>query len=141
VDAEVAGNGGVAYGGGVDLAGGTASLAGSELQSNAATGGKSGSVPASSINSDPGTGGNAYGGGLYAGGGTSTLTNDTVTGNDASGGGSTFTGQGYGGGIEIASAASVSLDSFTVNNTNNNYMFNSVAGGTSNIYGTYILRN
>jgi hypothetical protein len=136
---EVPGNGGAAYGGGVDVAGGTASLAESELLSNQANGGWGGSVPATSLNSHRGTGGNGYGGGLYAGGGTSTLTNDTFTNNEAIGGGfSPFPGQGFGGGIDIASAAIVSLDSFTVNNTTNNYIYG-FGGMISNINGTYTL--
>jgi hypothetical protein len=137
---EVPGNGGVAYGGGIDIAGGTATLAGSKLFSNKANGGAGGSVPATSINSHTGTGGNAYGGGLYAGGGTSTLNNDMVTNNEAIGGGTIpFTGQGNGGGIEIAAAAIVSLDSITVSNTINNYIFNAYAGTISNIDGKYTL--
>ena len=48
-------------------------------------------------------------------------------------------GSGVGGGIEIASAATVSLDSFTVNNTTNNNVFAFYGSAFSNIDGTYIL--
>jgi hypothetical protein len=89
-----------------------------------------------------------------------TLTNDTVTGNDALGGSIGQTddsdpvwagnlpnpGTGAGGGIEIASAATVYLDPFTVNNTTNNDRGVVWFGAhyfldTSNLDGTYILRN
>ena len=147
------GGGGVAYGGGIDVAGGTATLAGSQLLSNQAVGG-TGGFDAGYYG---GNGGNAFGGGLYAGGGTLTLTNDTVTGNDALGGSTGQTdntdsvlesslpnpGTGAGGGIEIASAATVSLDSFTVNDTTSNYGYVRFDWGyevvTSNIDGKYIL--
>jgi len=148
---EVAGDGGAAYGGGIDIAGGTATLATSGLLSNVAQGGKGGS----GYNQQGGSGGNAFGGGLYAGAGTVALTNDTVTGNDAAGGSigpyvgandptagisppGPNNGTAAGGGIEIASAAAVSLDSFTVNNTTNNQIFTSFqVWAVSNIDGTY----
>lgn len=56
---EVPGNGGVAYGGGIDVAGGTTSLAGTELLSNVARGGTGGFDRFYS-----GNGGNAFGGGI-----------------------------------------------------------------------------
>jgi hypothetical protein len=146
------GNGGVADGGGIDVAGGTATLAGSQLLSNQVVGGTGGF----DAGYHGGNGGNAFGGGLYAGGGTLTLNSDTVAGNDALGGSTGQTddsdpvlessapnpGTGAGGGIEIASAATVSLDSFTVNDSTNNYGFVRFDWGydvvTSNIDGTYI---
>ena len=138
---EAPGNGGVAFGGGIDLAGGTANLAGSQVLSNKANGGDGGSIPASFINSrDPGEGGNAYCGGFYVGAGTLTLTGDTVTGNEAIGGGPiSIPGQGVAGGIGIAPAAIVSLDSFTANNTINNYVLNPNSEAISNIVGNYTL--
>jgi hypothetical protein len=140
---EGGGTGGAADGGGIDVAGGTATLVGSQLVSNEAQGGNGGN------GGNGGVGGNSFGGGLDAGGGTLSLTNDTVTENDASAGsggapdwtGPSQSGTAAGGGIEIAAAAAVSLDLFTVNNTNNNvinrYKYN--GDSLSNIDGTYIV--
>jgi hypothetical protein len=58
-----------------------------------------------------------------------TLTNDTVESNKAEWSGS---GPSSGGGIYIATAASVSLDTYTVNHTINNTAFTD-----PDIYGTY----
>jgi hypothetical protein len=145
----VPGNGGDAYGGGIDVAGGTASIAMTNLVSNVATGGNSGAIFSFEPIPDPA---NAFGGGLYFAGGSSTLTNDTVSGNGAFEGAlsydppapgfQTFGGPTAGGGIEIAAAATVSLDTFTLNNTANNYIGPNFDGGPSeinNINGTYIL--
>ncbi len=46
---------------------------------------------------------------------------------------------GWGGGIYIASGATVYLDSFTVANTTGNTDFSGLNGSTANIDGTYIL--
>ena len=139
---EVPGNGGVAYGGGIDVAGGTGALAGTELLSNVAQGGDGG--PGMAGEEYSANGGNAFGGGLYAGGGTLVLTSDTVTGNEAAGGplygyfdGYIYDVSGYGGGIGIASLASVSLDSFTVTNTTNN--FGSVGPNIDGNYNTALV--
>lgn len=153
---EIAGSGGAAYGGGIDIAGGTATLATSGLVSNVAQGGTGGS----GYNQDGGSGGNAFGGGLYAGASTVALTNDTATGNDAVAGKigpyvgaddptngiyppGPLPGTAAGGGIEIASAATVSIDSSTVNNSINNQIFTGPAyvWVTSNIDGKYTLLN
>jgi hypothetical protein len=61
-------------------------------------------------------GGSAYGGGVYVAGGTVTLTDDRVYYNVATGNGR----PGHGGGIFIASSATVYLDSFTLAHTTNN---------------------
>jgi hypothetical protein len=150
---ECAGNGGAAYGGAIDIAAATATLATSGSLANVAQGGTGGD----GYNQPGGSGGNAFGGGLYAGAGTVALTNDTATGNDAVGGSigpyvgaddptagllppAPNYGTGAGGGIEIASAAAVSLDLFTVNNTNNNQIFTSyLEWVVSNIDGNYLL--
>jgi hypothetical protein len=145
----------MAYGGGIDLAGGTAAMATTELLSNVAHGGTGGD---GGTNGFGGSGGNAFGGGLYAGSETVTLTSDTVTGNEAVGGNvgpdnqisrgpgapQKDYGTGAGGGIEIASAAALSLDSFTLNNTTSNLAGYDIGIffllADSNIDGTYLLR-
>ena len=75
------------YGGGVYVAGGTVTLSNDTVQSNSAN-----------ENS-------AFGGGLYIAGGTVTLSNDTVESNSASS---------AGGGVYIASLATVFIDPFTL---------------------------
>ena len=75
---------------------------------------------------------NAYGGAVYVGGGTVTLRNDIVTGNSAlQGAGAT----GEGGGLSIATAASVSLDAFTQANVINN----TASTAYPNIDGSYTI--
>jgi hypothetical protein len=76
------------------------------------------------------------GAGMYLVGGTVTLCSDTVEFNSATPG---FGG--FGGGIYIASGATVYLDAFTVANTINNTDRSGTNGSTANIDGTYILRN
>jgi hypothetical protein len=63
-------------------------------------------------------------------GGTVTLSNDTIDGNVAFGGtGDPFPGGGgFGGGIYIASTATVYIDTFTVAKTTNNTSGNIVYG-------------
>jgi hypothetical protein len=104
--------GGNAFGGGVYIAGGTATLNNVTLSGNTAYGG-SGSV-----------GGNGYGGALYVAGGTVTLRDGIVTGNSAQGGGgfgrNGKDGQGEGGGLYIDPAAIVYIDAFTLQNTKGN---------------------
>jgi hypothetical protein len=84
-----------------------------------------------------------------------TLTNDTVTGNNASGGNAGTSNMGQigggnqpfpsdgaesGGGIENATAATVSLDSFTLNNTTTNTIgLGGIPFAISDIDGKYIL--
>jgi hypothetical protein len=72
---------------------------------------------------------NSYGGGICVGGGTVTLTNDTIIYNTAVG-----VNISEGGGIYIASGATVDLDSFTLAHTAKNG-----ARFGNNIYGTYLL--
>jgi hypothetical protein len=85
-----------------------------------------------------GNGGNGLGAGLYVAAGTVTLTDDTISANRAGagspgsaglGGGGTpaghdgspgSNGSAGGGGLYVASAASVTLDSFTVDHTTGN---------------------
>jgi hypothetical protein len=115
------GGGGNASGGGVYVAGGTATLNNTAIASNAVKAGQS----------QAGTPAVSAGGGLYVAAGTVTLSNDSVASNTAmvpNGPG------GSGGGIYIATAATVHLDSYTVSHTINN-----TAGTDPDIDGTYIL--
>jgi hypothetical protein len=82
------GNGGAAFGGGVYVARGTATLTNSTLSGNLANGGGGGYGSNGDINSggNGGGGGSAFGGGVYVAGGTLTLTNDTLSGNSTQGG-------------------------------------------------------
>jgi hypothetical protein len=68
------------------------------------------------------------GGGIYVYGGTATLTNDQMNSNTA-----TL----FGGGLYIASGATVSLDSFTIANIINNTDSSGLNGPTANIDGSY----
>jgi len=95
------------YGGGVYVAGGTVSLSGDTVDSNSAS-------YYSAVS----------GGGLYIAAGTVTLTNCTVASNTANG---------YGGGIYIASGATVYIDPFTLA-----HVINNTAATDPNIDGTYI---
>jgi hypothetical protein len=103
------------YGGGIYVGGGTVTLTNDTIVDNSAVGGSL-----------------LFGGGVCVSGGTVTLTNDTIMDNSA---GNVIDGgfnSGYGGGIYIASGATVYLDSFTLAHTENNV-------GIDNIYGTYTL--
>jgi hypothetical protein len=129
-------------GGGVFVAGGTATLTNDTLSSNTALGGQGGRGANPDIaNVYPGgAGGNGFGGALEVSGGTVSLTSSTVSRNTAIGGAGGeglpygTPGAGEGGGVYIASGATVYLDSFTVKNTKNN-----TASIDPNIDGTYIL--
>jgi hypothetical protein len=137
-----------AYGGGVYIGGGAASISNSTLRDNLVQGGDGGAgvnvnVGGMLLRSAGGDGGNAFGGGLYAAGGTVTLLNTEVTQNSAIGGqgGSGAKslkgapGQGGGGGLYIDHLASVGLDAFTVNHTKGN----KASTTDNNIHGTYKL--
>jgi hypothetical protein len=85
------------------------SLSGCTLDHNQAIGG----------DSNTGSGGDGWGGGLIAFAGTVTMSNTTLDHNEAKGGdglGGGNGGNGYGGGIYLASGASVSLAACTVTN-------------------------
>jgi hypothetical protein len=115
-EGEVSGSG---YGGAVCVLAGTVTLSGDSL------GGPPGNNGAANQNIATGgsytPSGYGYGGGLCVLGGTVTLTNDVVENNTA-GDFSDFVGlfNGKGGGIYIASGATISIDSFTAANTFNN---------------------
>jgi hypothetical protein len=113
-------SGGDAFGGAIYVAGGTVALSNDTLSSNTAVGGTGGS----SSSGTGGKGGSGYGGALYAAGGALYLHSDTISGNSAQSGpgGSPggCAGSASGGGLYIATAASVSLDTFTLDHTKDN---------------------
>jgi hypothetical protein len=110
--------GGNAYGGGVYVAGGTATLTNVTLSSNSVQGGAGPYYP-DGYNAGPG--GNGFGGGLYVAGGTVTLSNVTVSSNSALGGVGLSGGNGYGGGVCVV-GGSVTLINDTLSS-------NSAVGG------------
>jgi hypothetical protein len=84
------GSGGDACGGGLYLAGGSATLTNDTLSGNSAQGGGGGGGGGGfghASGGSGGSGGNASGGALCVAGGAATLTNDTLSGNSAQGGG------------------------------------------------------
>jgi hypothetical protein len=147
----VAQPGGRAYGGGLYVAGGTATVTNSTFTSNLAHGGNG----ANGMNLNKGSmfpgiirgaaGGDAFGGGIYVYSGANvTLRGTTITQNSAIGGagGSSPGGQpkapngsGYGGGIYIDSIASVGLDAFTRANTRTN----TASTSDNDIFGSFTL--
>jgi hypothetical protein len=136
------GNGGTGSGGGVYVAGGTATLDHASLLSNTAQGGVGGAAGRQYRNSLPGTPGNGFGGGLFVAAGTVSLCTDTVASNTAVGANVGFpgSGQGAGGGLYTASGASVYIDAFTVANALNNTDNSGTNGSTANIDGAYIVQ-
>jgi hypothetical protein len=119
--------GGPAEGGGVYVFEGTAAVTNTTFYSNLARGGDG----VSGGNQQPATqGGDGLGGAIYASGAALTLRGTSITGNAATGGtGGTTSkkavvqsanGAGRGGGLYVAPASVVSLDSFTQANTKNN---------------------
>jgi hypothetical protein len=131
------GDGGWAQGGGL-LVWGTASLTNVTLSSNTARGGMGAKGGQTGYgHTKGGNGGTAYGGGMDAiRGATVALHNCIVTGNSAIGGkagpGATA-GIGEGGGLDIQSLASVSLDAFTVAHVTTN----TASTNDPNIHGSY----
>jgi hypothetical protein len=130
------GRGGDAFGGGLYVAGGTASLGNVTLSSNTAQGGAGGAggtfddrFDKKHLPQQGGDGGNGLGGGFYVAGGTVSLHGTTVALNTAVGGAGGkgargvydgFPGLGEGGGLFIDPAAAVCLDAFTLANFQNN---------------------
>jgi hypothetical protein len=120
------GDGGNAFGGGVDVARGTAILTNATLSSNTAWGGQGGNNP----DGDGGNGGNGLGGGLMDGywssdtvtGGGVSVVNSTLSFNAAQGGQAgnqthasvyIYGGHGFGGGAEV-DAGGLTLSSDTI---------------------------
>jgi hypothetical protein len=137
--------GGSALGGGL-YSNGTLTMAACTIQKNAAIGGQGADSTYVSVPNDPhpfaqyvpaSDGGIANGGGLYVGGGVVTITSSSITSNSAQGGAGGqregHKGQGVGGGIYIAPAATVGLDAFTVDHVKHNRASTS----DPNIYGSY----
>jgi hypothetical protein len=142
-------NGGNGFGGGLYVAGGTATLTNVTLSSNTAQGGAGGDgillhdpdshklFPTAGNN-----GGNGFGGGLYAAGGTVSLHGSTVAQNTAAGGAGGHgprgapngtPGLGEGGGLYLDAAAAVCLDAFTQANASHN----NASTSDNNIHGSY----
>jgi len=144
-------SGGGAAGGGLFVGGGNATVTNSTFSSNAARGGDGanggkfyypGSKTPFLIRG--GAGGSGYGGGIGVFGGTLALAGTAVSGNSATAGtgGSSpgglakgADGAGCGGGMYIASAASASLDSFSVAHTSGN----TASTSDNDIFGTYTI--
>jgi hypothetical protein len=97
-----------ALGGALYVAGGTVNISNTTLSNNSAVAGL-----AELLN-----GANAFGGAIYVAGGSVTITTSTVSQNDASA--NWQPGTSGGGGLYIASAATVYLDAFTAANILNN---------------------
>jgi hypothetical protein len=110
------GRGGDGSGGGVSVAGGTATLDTVGLLWNFAGGGTGGGAIAGTT----GSGGDGFGGGLYVAAGTVTMTNATVRDNRASGGDNAWDGfaispiPGYGEGGGIYNAGTLTLSGCTI---------------------------
>ena len=105
--------GGNAFGGGLYVAGGTATFTTATLSSNTAQGGPGGSgstVRNTGVGANGATGGNGFGGGLVIAGGTVALSSTTLSANVAQGGrgGNAYDGtegaggNGFGGGLDVA---------------------------------------
>jgi hypothetical protein len=128
------GNGGNAFGGALQVNGGTVSVGNSTLSSNTAQGGNAGFVQNGFW--QMGNGGNGFGGALEVNSGTLSLTSDTVSSNSAQR--SIVVGQvagvGAGGGLYIASGATVDIDAFTLAH----FMNNTASTSDPEIHGTYI---
>jgi hypothetical protein len=126
--------GGRAFGGALDIAGGTASVSDTTFTLNVAQGGAGGG----GSHLRPGAaGGNGSGGGVYLAGDLVTLLGVSVNGNSAVGGaggkkGGTK-GQGIGGGVYIAAATGVTLDLFTRDHVKRN----TASTSDPDIYGAY----
>jgi hypothetical protein len=133
------------YGGGICVAGGTASISNTTIGASpiSPSGGNTalGGYNSSTGNYTPFGPAAGYGGGVYVGAGTATFTSDVIQRNSA---GSYinevfdgFFDLGYGGGIYIASGANVYLDSFTLNYTTGNT--GQWPSAQTDIWGSYTL--
>jgi hypothetical protein len=111
--------GGAAFGGGLSISGGTANLTGVTVTNNRAQGGAGGSYFCGFFCTPHGggPGGSAFGGGLAVAGGSASLTGDLLENNSAAGGSAgpdARLGSGFGGGLYLDGAATVTLCSDTV---------------------------
>jgi hypothetical protein len=130
------GPGGSAFGGGLCVGGGTATISSTTISSNTAQGGAGGSGYRyqRSVYSD-GAGGNGFGGGLSVTGGSVTIHTSSITGNSAAGGSGATRGQAAGGGIYVDAAASLGLDSFTLSHLKKNH----ASSGGNDVAGSYVV--
>ncbi|HKB04975.1 MAG TPA: hypothetical protein VKD90_22320 [Gemmataceae bacterium] len=141
---------GGALGGGLCVAGGSATITGSTIASNSAQGGAGGAGTAGSGGSGPGAypstagapGGNGLGGGVYVAASAVTIRTTTVTHNIAQGGrggqgggGSPNggPGQGIGGGLFIDPTGIFGMDAYTVSHVKSNHASTS----DNDVRGTY----
>jgi len=138
------GAGATGAGGGIYIAGGSASVMNSTLSSNLARGGNGGNGGKAFFPTPPGPGGAGLGGAIYVATGTLQISGTTITHNTARGGssgrspkgiGKASDGIGQGGGIYIASSASVTLDAFTQTNTSGN----TASTSDNDIFGSFTL--
>ncbi|MGH7139791.1 MAG: hypothetical protein ACREHD_28965, partial [Pirellulales bacterium] len=128
------GAGGNGFGGALEVSAGSAAVGNDSLTSNIAQGGKPGGYFAAV--------GNGFGGAVQvAAGGAITFSNDAVSSNVAQGGEfvSAFgqilaRGLGEGGGVYIASVATVYVDAFTLKNVKNN----TASTNSPNVYGQFL---
>ena len=146
------GHGGNGFGGALQVSGGTVSVSSSALSSNTTQGGNGGTGSiiggGGSGTTNGGAGGDGIGGGLEVAGGTVALTSVTVTTNHAYGGSNApSAGAGFpqlsfaeGGGLYIASMATVYIDAFTLAHVISNTASppGSEVGSYPNIFGMYI---
>jgi hypothetical protein len=128
------GPGGNGFGGGLCVAGGTATISNTAVNSNTAQGGAGGSaIRQKGWHYSDGAGGNAFGGGLAVTGGAVTLRGDSATDNSATGGTGSTRGQGVGGGFYIDAAGWLGLDSSTLSHVKKNH----ASARDNDISGTY----
>ncbi len=135
----IGGDGGNGFGGGLEVSAGTVSIASSILSSNTALGGQAGHTWVGTL---LGVGGNGFGGGLEVSSGRVKLSSDALSsdvaqgglGNGAPNGGPGEPGVGYGGGLYIASGATVDIDPFTLKH----FMDDTASTSDPDIFGTYI---
>jgi hypothetical protein len=128
--------GGAALGGGIYIAGGTATISATTITSNTARGGGGGDgiMGVAYLQGPtlfpPAAGGNSLGGGLYVAGAVASLNTVTITSNGVTGGSGGAgvkgspdgaNGLGMGGGLCIAPEADVALDAFTLTHAKRNH--------------------
>jgi predicted outer membrane repeat protein len=136
--------GGPGEGGGLYVAGGSASITGSTFLANQATGGRGGDWHGLGTTGGA-AGGQGAGGGLYAAGGVVDVTDSTFSGNQATGGPggspSGGGGQGRGGGIYDASSGLTITDSTLSGNSATTSGGGISAAGTMTITGCTLAGN
>jgi hypothetical protein len=139
---SVGGPGGNGLGGGICIAGGTASISDTSFSIGIARGGPGGDgfLKKNNQRTNSGDGGNGYGGGVYVQGGSVSFHGVTMSQNAAVGGEPGLgphgkAGKGIGGGLYILADANVGLDAFTVDHLKKN----DASTSHKNILGDYDL--